>query len=180
MWFYQDHLSRNSSRTSLELMYSKSPPSKGVPSTSSGREIQCGWCFWTLDHSWFCCNTGSEMGHRHGEEEHVLLPWALALIRTCDLAPTLGCLECTQPSLVDSRVGCKGRGRWVILGCLHYYPFDSGWRWKDYVTELRDSEAKLYFYHLSNYLWGLNDGLEVQNRLKFNPHPQQSIIIVVI
>ena len=51
--------------------------------------------------------------------------------------------------------------------------FDSGWRrgWRDYVTELRDSETKLYFYHLSKYLWGLNDGLEVKNRLNFSSPP---------
>ena len=77
------------------------------------------------------------------------------------------------PSLGEPGVVYKGRGRWVILGCLHYYPFDSGWQrgWRDYVTELRDSEAKLYFYHLSKYLWGLNDGLEVKNRLNFSSPP---------
>lgn len=102
---------------------------------------------------------------------------SLALGKTHDLAPTLGCLECTHPSSFPGEpgVGCKGRGRWVILGCLHYYPFDSGWGWRDYVTELPDSEAKLYFYHLSNYLWALNDGLEVKNRLKFSfPLPRRA------
>ena len=77
------------------------------------------------------------------------------------------------PSLGEPEVVCKGRGTWVILGCLHYYPFDSGWGWRDYVTELRDSEAKLYFYHLSKYLWGLNDGLEVKNRLNFSFPPRR-------
>lgn len=48
--------------------------------------------------------------------------------------------------------------------------------WRDYVTELRDSEAKLYFYHLSKYLWGLNDGLEVKNRLSQLPSPRESTI----
>lgn len=58
----------------------------------------------------------------------------------------------------------------VILAHLHYYPFDSGQRcWRDYITELLDSEAKFYFYPLSNYLWGLNDGLELQNRLSIPP-----------
>lgn len=82
------------------------------------------------------------------------------------------------PPLGEPGVVYKGRGRWVILGCLHYYPFDSGWRrgWRDYVTELRDSEAKLYFYHLSKYLWGLNDGLEVKNTQLQLPSPQESTI----
>jgi hypothetical protein len=123
------------------------------------------------------------MGHRHVEEEHVLVwwTWVLALGKTHDLAPphpsTPPLPQDAQnvlnppPSLGRPGVGCKGRERWVILGCLHYYPFDSGWMWRRYVTELRDSEGKLYFYHLSNYLWGLNDGLEVLNRSNFNSCP---------
>lgn len=75
------------------------------------------------------------------------------------------------PSLGKPGVCCKGRGRWVILGCLHYYPFDSGWGWRDYVTGLQDPEANIYFYHLSNYLWGLNDRLQVKNRLNFSFPP---------
>lgn len=84
----------------------------------------------------------------------------LALGKTHDLAPTRDAWNILIPPPSQGKPGviCKGRGRWVILGCLHYYPFDSGWGWRDYVTELRDSEAKLYFYHLSNYLWGLSDG----------------------
>lgn len=51
----------------------------------------------------------------------------------------------------------------------------------DYITELQDSEAKFYFYHLSNYLGGLNDGLEEQNRFKFSfPLPWHSTVVDVI
>lgn len=161
-------------------MYSESPAPNGALSTSwaRGGETQFGTHRWTLGGSCFCCNNkfwnGSQtrvggtcpslMGHWLWGRHMILpLPWEVwnALI--------------PPPSLGKPGVGCKGIGRWVILGCLHYYPFDSGWGWRDYVTELQDSEAKLYFYHLSNYLWALNDGLKVKNRLNFSfPLPRRA------
>lgn len=58
---------------------------------------------------------------------------SLVLGATHDLAPTLGCLRCSFLGGAPSCLHREGEG--VILGCLHYYPFDSGWGWRDYVTE---------------------------------------------